>query len=75
MRMRCEKRKQKDATQQQAELTEDQIAERRAKADAFAQVPSADAQICISISHQLAAGCMQEIAIDTYIIVTCAHCR
>jgi len=38
MRMRCEKKRQKDATQQQAELTAEQIAERKAKADAFAEV-------------------------------------
>ena len=39
MRMRCEKkREQKDATQQQAELTAEQIAERKARADAFAEV-------------------------------------
>ncbi|KAL0028558.1 hypothetical protein WJX79_001751 [Trebouxia sp. C0005] len=37
MRMRCEKKRQKDATQQQAELTAEQIAERKAKADAFAE--------------------------------------
>jgi len=37
MRMRCEKKRQKDATQQ-AELTAEQIAERKAKADAFAEV-------------------------------------
>ncbi|DBA87580.1 hypothetical protein WJX77_006083 [Trebouxia sp. C0004] len=37
MRMRCEKKRQKDATQQQAELTVEQIAERKAKADAFAE--------------------------------------
>ena len=43
--MRCEKRKgQKDATQQQAELTAAQIAERQATADAAAQVRVADAQ-------------------------------
>jgi len=38
MRMRCEKKRQKDATQQQAELTAEQIAERKAKADACAEV-------------------------------------
>ena len=41
MRMRCEKRKQKDAIKQPAELTAEQIAERKAQADAFAEVSQA----------------------------------
>lgn len=41
MRMRCEKRKQKDAIKQPAELTAEQIAERKAQADAFAEVSHA----------------------------------
>ena len=38
MRMRCEKKKQKDATRRQEELTTEQLAEKQANADACAQV-------------------------------------
>ena len=38
MRMRCEKKKQKDAERRQEELTTEQLAEKQANADACAQV-------------------------------------
>ena len=38
MRTRCEKKKQKDATRRQEELTTEQLAEKQANADACAQV-------------------------------------
>lgn len=38
MRTRCEKKKQKDATRRQEELTMEQLAEKQANADACAQV-------------------------------------
>ena len=38
MRMRCEKKKQKDAEQRQEELTTEELAEQQARADAYAQV-------------------------------------
>jgi len=52
LRMRCEKRKQKDATQQQAELTAEQIAERKAKADAFAEVRPTSLS-CVFVLHRV----------------------
>ena len=69
--MRCEKRKQKDATQQQAELTEDQIAERRAKADAFAQVLRAGAGTYIVTSDWVAAGCVQTLPLTACSVFIC----
>lgn len=38
MRIRCEKKKQKDATRRQEELTTEQLTEKQANADACAQV-------------------------------------
>ena len=38
MRVRCEKKKQKESTRRQEELTTEQLAEKQANADACAQV-------------------------------------